>query len=305
MLATVPLSVLLTEAPDDPDERSADFADLPWLGDRFALSQLPSLASLAYLRRGRGSRSEASESLASFGDPLLLGEAARRGARSGGAIGKGQIARSGTDALADVDQLRNLARLPGTRIELESLRAALGASPASAVLGESATETAIKSADLSRARFVAFATHGLLAGQAGEGTEPGLVFTPPASASASDDGLLSASEILTLKLAADWVILSACNTAAGDGLGNEALSGMARAFFYAGARSLLASHWPVGDEIAPVLTVEAVSALIDQPGISRAKALQQAMRTARTREDIVGAAHPSSWAAFINIGDPL
>jgi hypothetical protein len=79
-------------------------------------------------------------------------------------------------------------------------------------------------------------------------SEPGLLLTPPDKASETDDGYLSASEIAGLKLDADWVILSACNPAAGEAKGAEALSGLARAFFYAGDRSLLVSHWEVDSE---------------------------------------------------------
>src|SRR5262245_66451196 len=77
--------------------------------------------------------------------------------------------------------------------------------------------------------------------------EPALLLTPPNQPSEEDDGLLTASEAALLKLDADWVVLSACNTAAGDGnaTGAEALSGLARAFFYAGARALRVSHWAV------------------------------------------------------------
>lgn len=303
-LATVPLTILLTEPPADPDARLADFSSLPWLGDRYAFSQLPSLASLAYLRRGESKTQQASRALTGFGDPLLEGRAARRGARSGAGVGKVKLEGKSSDALADVLRLRKMARLPGTATELEALSASLDDPSGATILREAATESAVKSADLASARFVVFATHGLLAGEAGEDTEPGLVFTPPQTASAADDGLLSASEILALKLAADWVILSACNTAAGDGLGEEALSGLARAFFYAGARSLMASHWPVSDDAAPVLTPGAVEALMADPSVSRAQALQRAMRTARTSPAIPNAGHPSNWAAFINIGDP-
>ena len=96
-----------------------------------------------------------------------------------------------------------------------------------------------------------FATHGALTGQVQGAAEPGLILTPPAAGTTDaralerDDGYLSASEIAALKLDADWVILSACNTAGGSGENAEALSGLARAFFYAGARALLVSHWEV------------------------------------------------------------
>jgi CHAT domain-containing protein len=91
-----------------------------------------------------------------------------------------------------------------------------------------------------------FATHGLMSGDLGGLAEPALVLTPPPEASPDNDGLLTASKIATLKLNASWVVLSACNTAAGDGTPDAGgLSGLAKAFFYAGARSLLVSHWSV------------------------------------------------------------
>src|SRR4029079_13630546 len=92
---------------------------------------------------------------------------------------------------------------------------------------------------------IEFATHGLVAGDLSGLAEPALVLTPPAAGSDTHDGSHTASEIAVLKLNADWVVLSACNTAAGSTEGAEALSGLARAFFYAGARSLLVSHWSV------------------------------------------------------------
>ena len=64
-----------------------------------------------------------------------------------------------------------------------------------------------------------------------------------------DDGLLTMDKVLTLKLDADWVVLSACNTASGEGAGAEAVSGLGRAFFFAGAKALLVSNWPV-DSVA-------------------------------------------------------
>jgi CHAT domain-containing protein len=103
-------------------------------------------------------------------------------------------------------------------------------------------------------RAVYFATHGLLAGDVKGLGEPSLALTIPNEPSELDDGLLTASEVAQLKLNADWVVLSACNTAAGDKPGAEALSGLARAFFYAGARALLVSHWAVDSDAATRLT---------------------------------------------------
>ena len=150
-------------------------------------------------------------------------------------------------------------------------------------------------ADLSQVRVLAFATHGLLAGAMGDDSEPGLVFNPPDLPGEADYGLLTASEITTLTLNADWVILSACNTAAGDRSG-EGLSGLARAFLYAGARSLLASHWPVRDDATAELTVAAIK--VHQAGMSRADALQAAERQIRNDPTDPTRADPSAWAPF-------
>ena len=99
------------------------------------------------------------------------------------------------------------------------------------------------------------ATHGLVAGDVKGIGEPALVLTIPATPTADDDGLLTASEVAQLKLNADWVVLSACNTMAGDRPGAEALSGLARAFFYAGSRALLVSHWTVESNAAARLSI--------------------------------------------------
>ena len=169
-------------------------------------------------------------------------------------------------------------------------------------------EAALRSADLSKVRILVLATHGLMAGEISGPAEPGLVFTPPAQASEQDDGFLTASEVATMKLDADWVILSACNTAASDGSeGAPGLSGLARAFFYAGARNLLVSHWPVRDDVAARLTVDTIKRQAADPKLSRAKAFQQAMRAIRndvTHDSAIDTwAHPNAWAPFSLIGD--
>jgi CHAT domain-containing protein len=181
-----------------------------------------------------------------------------------------------------------------------------------------ATETAVRSADLSKARVIAFATHGLTPGEfvaGAEGTrtaselydlvEPGLVLTPPDQASEGDDGYLAASEVSSLRLDADWVILSACNSATPDDASEPGLSSLARAFFYAGARNLLASHWPVDDEVGARITVRTIE--LERSGRPRAEAFQQAMREIRqdaSRDSAAGSwAHPFYWAPFVLIGD--
>ena len=112
--------------------------------------------------------------------------------------------------------------------------------------------------------------------------------------------MLAASEIAGLHLNADWVILSACNSAAGSGSGTPAYGGLAAAFVQAGARSLLVSHWPVRDDAAAQLTVGTVRNT--QSGATRAVALQRAMLVLLADRKVPQSAHPAIWAPFVLIG---
>jgi CHAT domain-containing protein len=182
----------------------------------------------------------------------------------------------------------------------------LGVSGEEIRLGQRATETEIKrlSAEgaLSKYRLLHFATHGALAGQLGDGSEPGLLLTPPKMSTAIDDGYLSASEIAALKLDADWVILSACNTAAGGAPGAEALSGLARAFFYAGARSLLVSHWAVDSASTVKLITKALAIMSSDKSVGRAEAMRRSM-LAMIESGGQNESHPAHWAPFIVVGE--
>ena len=125
-------------------------------------------------------------------------------------------------------------------------------------------------------------------------------------ASRSDDGLLTTSEIATLDLDAEFVILSACNTASGDNRSKEGLSGLASAFFAAGARSLLVSHWPVYSDAAVDLTTRTFDNLASSPDMPRAEAVRQAMLS--ILDDPSADArmqHPAYWGPFMVVGDGL
>src|SRR5215475_4481939 len=146
-----------------------------------------------------------------------------------------------------------------------------------------------------------FATHGALAGQVRGSREPGLIMTPPASATAADDGYLTSSEISALKLNADWVVLSACNTAGSDASGTEAFSGLARAFFYAGSRALLVSHWPVNSDAAVLITTGATAVMAKTPEIAPAEALRRSIAALAAKGG--HNAYPSAWAPFVLVGN--
>jgi CHAT domain-containing protein len=162
----------------------------------------------------------------------------------------------------------------------------------------------VKTMVLSQYRIIAFATHGLLAGEFKGVAEPALVLTPPSKATQIDDGLLTASEITNLKLDSDWVILSACNTAAPGGrTGAEGLSGLAKAFFYAGSRALMVSHCWIASDATVVLTTGAIKEFSADPKIGRAEALRRAMLRLMNGESKPHFAHPVFWAPFVIVGE--
>ena len=321
-LATLPFQVLLTDRAA-PDAGRQDLAKAPWLVKRFATTVLPSVSSLKALRQV-AQRSKASKPFIGFGNPLLSGNArsafdadraaqarlrqscgspeprtsqsAQRGRRSVAALSGGT---------ADIEQLKHLAPLPETAIELCLVADSFAPIKGDVYLGKEATEATIKSLSesgrLEQYRMLHFATHGALSGQVRGSIEPGLVLTPPAAATQADDGYLSSSEISGLKLNADWVVLSACNTAGSEASNSEAFSGLARAFFYAGTRALLVSHWPVNSDAAVAITTGATSAMTSDPGIGPAEALRRSVSALAAKG--AGHAHPSVWAPFVLVGN--
>jgi CHAT domain-containing protein len=159
---------------------------------------------------------------------------------------------------------------------------------------------------------VYFATHALVPGDIDGLHEPALALSSPEVAGGDEDGLLTAGEIMTLKLNADWVILSACNTAAAAGEGAEAISGLGRAFFYAGTRALLVSLWPVETSSARELTTRLFEAQSVDAGLSRSAALRSSMLKlidgpgmvdAASGRTVASYAHPFFWSPFILVGD--
>lgn len=325
-LMTLPLQALVT-APPDPTLTSAEhYAKAAWLGRRQPVTILPSVASVKSLR-SFAKKSIATNPYAGFGNPLLSGLKGdnrsawnRQNCQPAAARGSPRVAaRAVLQAAAldlfrggkvDVAALRRQEPLPETADELCDVASALAASSDSVFLGARATEQTLKSLSATGAlkswRVLHFATHGLIAGEtrafAFNRAEPSLLLSPPDKASEVDDGLLTASEVARLEMDADWVILSACNTAASDGApGAEALSGLASAFIYAGARSLLVSHWYVNSEGAVKIITGAFAELSRDPTIGKAEALRRSIE-ARIREG-GGRAHPSYWAPFVIVGE--
>ena len=231
-----------------------------------------------------------------FGDPILDGGSQTRGSNQIASLFRG-------GSIVDGKALRKLGRLPDTAKELRALAQTLSADETSLYLADRATESQIKDMDLSNTRVLAFSTHGLISGELRGVQEPGLVLTPPEKGTEKDDGYLTASEVAGLKLNADWVILSACNTASSDGTpGAEGLSGLAKAFFYAGTRALLVSHWPVESSAATQLTTRMLQE-IKTKAVGRAEALKRSMIALMNAPGKEHFAHPMFWAPFIVVGE--
>jgi CHAT domain-containing protein len=143
--------------------------------------------------------------------------------------------------------------------------------------------------------------------------QPALALSSPSLANDEEnDGLLTMGEIMGLRLDADWVVLSACNTGAGNGSGAEAASGLGRAFFYAGTRAILLSNWPVESHSVKLLTTDIFKRQAEDPLLSRARALQASMlnlldngvyRDQKTGKALFAYAHPLFWAPFSLVGE--
>ena len=279
---------------EKPTSRFQHYRDVPWLAKKYAITTLPSVSSLKALRVF-AARTEANKPFIGFGDPVLEGP-------SGG--GKGiKIASLFRGAIADVEEVRKLSRLPETADELRAMARYLGADASSIYLGKDATETKVKEINLKSSRVIAFSTHGLISGDIKHLAEPALVLTPPDKATEADDGLLTASEIAQLKLNAEWVILSACNTAHAESAGAEGLSGLAKAFFYAGSRALLVSHWPVESQSATELTRGMFETLKANPTMGRSEALRRSMFKLAANDNHPHWAHPAFLAPFVVVGE--
>jgi CHAT domain-containing protein len=312
-LTALPFHLLVTERPTKtslqlngktPEQDTAPYRDAAWLLKRQAVTVLPSVASLRTLR-SFVRRDVKQKPLIGFGDPVFSQDRAPGSNRD--AVHSRGVARSYTDywrgAGLDRSALASAPSLPDTADELKAVALDLGAATSDIHLGRDASVTTVKNAPLENFRIVYFATHGLVAGDIKGLAEPALLLSLPANPTPGDNGLLTASEAAQLELNADWVVLSACNTAAGDKPGAQALSGLARAFFYAGARALLVSHWPVASDAATRLTISTFDALKADPTLGRAEALRRAMLAYLNDKSSQTNAHPAIWGPFSLIGE--
>lgn len=277
VFSSLPLSVLASGTAEQPR----------WLIADHALVTLPSLATLRQPRRP-DARPRLRGYLA-LGAPLLQDQQGVQLARADKVV----PFRSAQNAR----RLADLPPLPAAADELAAQSKALGARQSLVLTGADATEAALLQADLTNIDVLALSTHGLVAGELDGLDEPALVLTP--GTGDSDDGLLTMAEIMQLRIGGAWVVLSACNTAAGSGTDGSGLAGLARAFLHAGASNLLVSHWAVRDDIASRLSTGTLTRFAK--GSDPAEALRREMLAMAGGRD-AGLRDPALWAPFVFAG---
>jgi CHAT domain-containing protein len=331
-LGELPLGLLPT-APAQVDAQAqplfSGYRSVPWLARTHAVTVVPSAAALVTLRHlpaGAPGR----DMLIGFGDPYFNAQEAEEAeaeqtmqvaVADTSSSDPGTVTTRGIPLklraaphTEDVDkaELALLPRLPDTRLELLAMAKALAVDPPTALyLGKAANEQNVETLNLSHYKIVAFATHGLVPGDIDGLTQPALALTAPEVAGVKGNGLLTMEKILALKLDADWVVLSACNTAAGAGAGAEAASGLGSAFFYAGTRALLVTNWSVHSASARELMTGVFKRQSADPAISRSEALRRSMvalidgpgAVDGFGKTIFSYAHPMFWAPYSLIGD--
>ncbi len=287
-LLSLPFGVLVTEPHPPVDDY--DYSRVAFLAKRTALSLSPSVAAFVKLRR-EARPSAASKAFIGFGDFVPIGDAQRLANR----LALRDACRE------DVRLLAQLPRLAGSDQEVEAVARLFGSRNAELRLREAFSEATLRQTPLHDYRVVYFATHALLPRELNCFVEPSLLTSLPANAAAADNSLLESSEIRELKLDAELVVLSACNTGgAGLDTGGESLAGLARAFFAAGARSLLASHWIVDNQATVDLMRDSFATLADGSAANIAGALQASQRVMIAG---VERSHPWYWGAFTLVGD--
>ena len=293
-LETLPLSVLPITIPKSRLLKKNRYEKVTWLGERYAISNVLGISTF-FSMRNNPMRTVKRKAFLGIGDPNL-------GYKVGKSRGFNFTDSSKNDTVDIIQQINMLPKLPETRTELTNMARLFDFNSSTLIFGEDANEENLKRMDLKRYNIISIASHAILADELMGFSEPGIILTPPLIPTKQNDGILTSAEIAQLSLNADWVILSACNTAGSDGkTANEAFSGLARSFFYAGARTILASHWPVVSKSTSEFT-NLVFAEYEKSNVGKAEAHRKAIKRFLRSKNILHA-HPSIWGAFSIIGD--
>lgn len=256
--------------------------------EQYSIAYAPSASALLTVRAMNSTANGWDKTLLAFGDPVVGPQVQAESAPAAVAV------RAAYDKYAE--RGLPMTRLPFTREEVLSIAHLFPSPQDQLYLGASATEEAVQHEDLTRYRYIHFATHGFF-----DETAPyrsGILFSRnPAS---HEIGVLQAGDIMRLRLNADLVTLSACSTGLGQLVSGEGLLGLTRAFFYAGARNLTVSLWNVNDSATSTLMRDFYLQL--NRGTSKSEALRRAKLELLNGADRTWRA-PFYWGAFVLVGD--
>ena len=281
-LLSVPFGILLTGP--------ADSGPAPFLLRRMSVAHVPAASNFVALRR-IATTSRAGRPWFGMGGfrPPTPAQARRF--------------LSAPACAGDARLFAGLPTLPYSKPELEAARALLGGGTADELLDQNFTVARLRQAPLAQYRVLHFATHALLPAELGCIAEPALITSLPAGAPDASAALLNSSAIAGLELDADIVVLSACNTAGPQGPAGESLSGLARSFFFAGARSILVTHWSINDQASAYLVAETLKRARTGGIAASLRAAQLALLDEAGAGLPASLAHPFYWGAFALIGD--
>ena len=327
-LSTVPFSTFVIEPPTKIKHRKrllfSEYRNVAWLAKKYATSYVPSVSTLLNLRK-LNIQKKPTMDFAGFGNPVFSNKPIQLASASNSLKSRGAIklsmrglrkTKSGSldNTKVSTSKLEMLVALPETADEVLKVANALNVSRKGNVfLGHAASEQRVKNMSLKNRRVIMFATHALLPGDLDGLVQPAIALSSPtvAKGTGKNDGLLTMGEVMGLELNADWVVLSACNTGGASGKGAAAVSGLGQAFFYAGARSLLVSHWPVETSSAKEITTGLFDRQTKNKSLTRAVALNETInelidtKTFKNAkgDSIYAYAHPVFWAPFTVVGD--
>jgi CHAT domain-containing protein len=276
-LLSIPFGVLVDAPPPAPTGHEG----VSFLLARMPVAHVPAPSSFVALRRAGPSR--ASRPWFGFGAPLP--------------VPLTQAQRTFPAAAQCGRLLAGLPALATASLELQASGQLMGARPGDVRIGRAFTAPAVRQASLRDFRVVHFATHGLLPGELSCLQEAAIVASPTPGAADAANALLTAGTLLDVELDADVVVLSACNSGGGAAAG-ESLSGLARSIFFAGARSLMVTHWYVNDAAATRIVA------FSMRNLQQGQGMAEAMRNAQLdlARNVPGGSHPALWAAFALVG---
>ena len=322
MLSTLPLAVLpLTNKSPTGRELPlfSGYQKVDWIVNKFDIATLPSISSLNSLRKF-SNRKVAQLSFLGFGNPQFSKNLSSNTItkKFQGTTLRGKLSTIEFRSVPETRdlpsaKLEDLPQLPGAGEEIYELARILDADMTRDVyLGDKASEENVKSAPLGNYNIIAFATHGLISGDLDGLHQPALALSSPSITGGIGDGILTMDEIMALRINAEWVVLSACNTGTSDSTGAEAISGLGGAFFYAGAEAMLVSYWPVETTSSRMLTTELFRLQRSNAILTRSEALRQTYQSlikhdgfrVVSGEIVFSYAHPIFWAALNLIGLP-